>query len=161
MVVVYDTAHSYNVTAGVGQFNASLVDRFMDSINISASGYEHKVLPYSYYGAVHNLVANPVFSNVAEPVICRSEACLSYILSGGIYMTAAWQPLGYKEYPMMKVPQLPVMQLDFDNLPSGSNYTDVECDVFGNNSTRIGARLCLSRSAQHPDTIEAGKPANI
>ncbi|KAH6687226.1 hypothetical protein F5X68DRAFT_9182 [Plectosphaerella plurivora] len=153
-VVVYDTAHTYDVTAGVGPFNASLVAGFMDYMNATSAGYNFRVLPYTYYSVVNNLITNPIYSSVAAPIDCDGSECTSYIFSGGIFMTSAWQPSGYRDHPLLKVSNLPAMQLEFDNHPTGSNFTDVDCDLFGDETARIGVRLCLS--PRDSGALEAG-----
>lgn len=157
MVVVYDTTHSYDVTAGTGPFNAAYVDEMMDFLDSSDAGYEHRVLPYSYYSVVYNLVTNPVFSTAQPPIQCDHPLCLSYLLTGGVVMTAPWQPTGYPQYPLIKVPNLPAMQVEFDPFSSAENYTDVDCDVFGHDLYKVSVRLCLSRPENDPGSIEAGR----
>jgi hypothetical protein len=154
-VVVYDTAHTYDVTAGVGPFNASLVQGYMDFLNATPVGYDYRVLPYTYSSVVSNLVTNPIYSSVAAPIACSGPECTSYILSGGIFMTSAWQPSGFRDHPLLKVTRVPAIQLEFNNHPTGDNYTDVECDLFGDDSARIGVRLCLSPH-QDSGAVEAG-----
>lgn len=157
MVTVYDTAYSYAVMAGVGHFNASLVDSFLNHIHGSTSSYQFDVLPYSYYSVVYNLITNPVFSNVHDPVDCRGAGCTSYILSGGVMMSATWQPIGYDEFPLVQIPRVPAVQIDFDNQPTGRNHTNMaDCDLFGDALARIGVRLCMSPSERRPGAVEAG-----
>ncbi|KAH6687780.1 hypothetical protein F5X68DRAFT_231327 [Plectosphaerella plurivora] len=157
MVVVYDTAYSYEAVAGVGPFNSSLVDPFMNRIKSPTSDYDYNVLPYTYYSVVYNLVSNPVFANSHQPVDCSGPTCVSYVLSGGVLMSAHWQPTGYQAYPLLKLPSVPVMQLDFDTKPTGNNFTDMaDCDLIGADKLRIGVRLCLARSSSRPGAVEAG-----
>lgn len=158
MIVVYDTALSYEAVAGVGPFNASLVDRFMDYMSSPLPGDDTQVLPYTYYSVVHNLVTNPVFSNVHEPVSCDGLArdCTSYVLSGGSMMSATWQPDGHQQHPLLQIPRVPVIQIDFDNRSKRNhplNMTD--CDVFGADLTPIGIRFCLSLSDKLPGAVDA------
>lgn len=91
LVVVFDTAHSYPVTARVGPFNASYVKLFFDYLNSLAPNYPFKVLPYAYFGEINDLISNYFYATTADPIQCEPEnenttafQCAAYLLSGGV-----------------------------------------------------------------------------
>ena len=166
-MVVYDTAHSYPVTAGVGPFNASYISPFFNYLSDLAPDYQFKVLPYSYYGGVHNLITNPFYTTTTEPVLCQPDGhddtghCASYLLSGGVVGTTPWIPTGYPDHPQVLVDKAPVIHVEFRALPTDMKFDNKSCQVIGSNSTTIAAKLCLERGESRAkdgqsNTIHAG-----
>lgn len=155
-MTVYDTAITYNVTAGVGPFNSSLVDPFFAALASTAPGYPYSILPFTYFAAVYILVVNPLISTISEPVHCVGPSCVSYLLSGGLSMVAPWQDHGLPEYPMVKVNGAPSMQFDFSG-PIQTEFPDGDCDVFGQHGFAIGIRVCVSKDQNVPGGLSAGK----
>ncbi|KAH8891555.1 hypothetical protein GQ53DRAFT_648717 [Thozetella sp. PMI_491] len=154
IVTVYDTAYTYNVSAGVGPFNESLVQPFIDRLQSSAPDYPYQVLPYSYFASVYILVLNPVISTTLPPSQCRDPGCTSYLLSGGVEMTAPWIPQGYPDHTMIKVDRVPSVQLDF-KASVDSKFEESDCDLFGAPGYAIGIKLCLEASS-NPSSLRAG-----
>lgn len=143
---VYDTAYTYPVSAGVGPFNATLVEPFTSFLQGLSPTYPYTVLPYTYYAAAYTLVLNPLIATIAEPVACTAhQSCMSYLFTGGLSMVAPWVPSKHVDYPMIKVDDAPAVQMDF----SGVLEVDMEpfqeenCDVFGDDETIIGIKLCV------------------
>ncbi|KAF4967229.1 hypothetical protein FSARC_5208 [Fusarium sarcochroum] len=156
LVTVYDTSHKYNVTAGVGPFNGSLVPPFMRYIQSLAPEYPYHVLPYTYYAAVYALVANPLVSTVIDSSTWQGDDCISYLLSGGLSMVAPWIPVGHEGYPMVKIDNVTSIQLDFtERVDAG--FKDTDCNMFGQKGTIIGVRLCVAQGATGPGSLRAGK----
>ncbi|KAK4445350.1 hypothetical protein QBC34DRAFT_441760 [Podospora aff. communis PSN243] len=161
IITVYDTAHSYNATAGVGPFNASLVEPFIKQLNsMSPPDYPYQVLPYSIYAVVYNLMANPWYSTVVDPIACPdpSNRCESYLLSGGTLLMEPTIPPGYESYPLIKVPNVPTVQLDFTP-PLAPELTHTfppsDCDIFDHPTALIAIRLCITPSPSHPNHLNA------
>ncbi|KAK3395199.1 hypothetical protein B0H63DRAFT_556259 [Podospora didyma] len=149
-VTVYDTAHTFNVTAGVGPFNSSLVDPFVKFIRSLAPQYPYQVQPFSYIAWVYILLLNPLTSTVASPVRCPGEGgCTSYLLSGGLSMVAPWVRQGFDDHTLVKIANAPAVQLDFTG-PVDSAFGDADCDGFGQSGVKIGIRFCLSQSSPDP-----------
>lgn len=155
MVTVYDTAHSYNVTAGVGTFNGSYVQPFKDFLHTLSPTYEYETLPYSYFAGAYTLVINPLVSVVAQTRGCADNLCASYILSGGLEMVIPWVPQGYDDHSMVMVKNVTSIQTDFTG-PTADRFNDSDCDVFGESRVMIGIRLCLAQTSSDPGTIRAG-----
>ncbi len=157
MVTVYDTLMTYNVTAGVGPFNASYVQPYFDELRGLAPQYPYQVLPYSSFAMVNSLVADPTYSTVSTPVACAGDGCSSYLLSGGLVMTTPWVPMGYGDHPMVKVDDVPSIQLDFDRAAAAAaSFADADCSVYGSPDTTIGVRLCLRTAGSSPGRLLAG-----
>lgn len=154
--------HSYNVTAGVGPFNGSLVQPFRDFLHTLAPTYQFETLPYSYFAGAYTLVINPLVSVVAETRGCSDNLCASYILSGGLEMVIPWVPQGYDDHSMVMVKNAPSIQVDFTG-PTMERFNESDCDVFGETRVAIGIRLCLSQTPSNPETIRTGtcSPINL
>lgn len=71
LVVVYDSVNSYNVTAGVGQFNGSYIPEYLKQFQDTNDGYTLSVLPYSTTLTASNLVVNPMHSTAIDPSTLR------------------------------------------------------------------------------------------
>ncbi|RYC57014.1 hypothetical protein CHU98_g9193 [Xylaria longipes] len=143
LTTVYDTASTYNATAGVGPFNHSLVQPFMDALHLSAPSYPYEVLPYTYYAAVYTLVLNPLVTSISKPVTCETGSCMSYLLSGGLEYVAPWVPQGNDDHDLVKIDKVPSLQLDFET-NSSSRFLETECETFGEFGFTIGLFVCLN-----------------
>ncbi|KAI1767922.1 hypothetical protein GGR53DRAFT_480172 [Hypoxylon sp. FL1150] len=155
LVTVYDTAITYEATAGVGPFNGSLVQPFLQALRATAPGYPYTILPYTYFAAVYTLVLNPLISSVSEPVSCQDGKCFSYLLSGGLEMVAPWVPEGHIDYPMIKIDPVASLQMDFTQYAS-DEFEEVDCDIYGETGFTIGIRLCLVHEPTLPGSLRAG-----
>ncbi|KAH8671538.1 hypothetical protein BX600DRAFT_434637 [Xylariales sp. PMI_506] len=144
IVTVYDTAYEYEVTSGIGPFNSSYVDQFVDSLQDPP----FSVIPYSYSSVVYNLVTNSLFSTITEPLGCqrsdRDLNCESYILSGGLSMTAPWTPPGNLDHPLVRIANVPSIQVEFLGHSGNISFESSDCVLFGSNETYIAAELCLA-----------------
>ncbi|KAJ4407286.1 hypothetical protein N0V82_009955 [Gnomoniopsis sp. IMI 355080] len=132
-ITLYDTLYTYDVTAGVGPFNASLVHPFIDYLQGLSPDYPYTVLPYTQFCAAYTLVLNPLIATVSEPVACISDTpgdCMSYLLSGGLEMVAPWVPELDPDFPMVKIDNVQAVQMDF----SGSTSVDTRLN-FCNGAT--------------------------
>lgn len=146
IVTVYDTARTRNATAGVGPFNASLIEPFTNYLRLLAPSYPYQVLPFTYLAAVYILVLNPLISTVSEPVRCEGDKCVSYLLSGGLEMVAPWNLPGHEEHTMIKVDNTPSIQMDF-SAPASDMFLLTDCDDFGKSGFNIGIRLCVAQES--------------
>lgn len=156
IITVYDTAYTYNATAGVGDFNASLVQPFLNLLASLGPQYQFDILPYTYFAAAYVLVMNPLIATVSTPVKCVDDGCVSYLLSGGLEMVAPWIPKGYDSFPMVKINSAPSVQLDFTDPVSGS-FLDSDCDVFGQLGFTIGIKFCVTAVPGSSESLRAGK----
>lgn len=143
------------MTAGVGPFNGSLLQPFLDTLRTMAPTYQYETLPYTYFAAAYTLVINPLVSVVAETNGCSSDLCASYILSGGLEMVIPWVPQGYDDHSMVKVKNVPSIQFDFTG-PTMDSFSDSDCDIFGETGIDIGIRLCLAQAPYDLGSIRAG-----
>lgn len=152
LMTVYDTAYSYNVSAGVGSFNASLVEPFISYLQGLSPTYPYTVLPYTYYAAAYTLVLNPLITTIVDPVSCTSQKsgdCISYLLTGGLEMVAPWVPSEHTDYPMIKVDNAPAVQMDFSGVLEVDHepFADSNCDIYGDSETTIGIKLCVEEKS--------------
>ena len=156
--VVYESVMSYNVTAGVGPFNGSYVQEYLETVQKTDQGYRYVVLPYSTLITASNLVVNPMHSTAVDAVTCGdNRICNSYLLSGGLIMTTPWPPTNYTSYPVITIRDVPSIQIDFvrgvDN--DTFNYAE-DCSVFGEAGFLIGMKFCLARSKSSVGSLFAG-----
>ncbi len=153
---VYDTALAYNVSAGVGRFNSSLIEPFMEFIQSLSRDYPYQVLPFTYFASVYVLVLNPLFSTITSPIKCQQQGCVSYLLSGGLSMAGPWVPPGSVDYSLVRIRDVPSVQLELSG-PVDSSFQDVDCDVFGERGFAIGIKVCVVRHPSPPGSLRAGK----
>ncbi|KAK4445479.1 hypothetical protein QBC34DRAFT_472396 [Podospora aff. communis PSN243] len=154
LVTVFDTALVYDVTSGIGPFNASYVDSFINAFQDQDTFPPTSIVPYAYSSVVHNLIANSLLSTVAKPVLCESSErdleCASYIISGGLSLAAPWTPVGNPDHPLVRIKDVPTIQTEFQGryMTGPSPFSDTDCLFFGSNRSRIAADFCLSASAE-------------
>lgn len=151
-MTVYDTAYTYSVSAGVGPFDASLVEPFKSFLQGLSPAYPYTVLPYTYYAAAYTLVLNPLITTIVDPVSCPSQKtgdCMSYLFTGGLEMVAPWVPSEHTDYPMIKVDNAPAVQIDFSDVlvVDQEPFADSDCDVYGDLETTIGIKLCVEEES--------------
>ncbi|KAK8102430.1 hypothetical protein PG984_015576 [Apiospora sp. TS-2023a] len=145
---VYETALIYNITAGVGAFNGSLVHPFLAFLRSLAPDYPYTTLPYNYYAMAGSLVVYPIFGVVVAPVYCKGSGCFSYLLNGGLEMGIPGVPQGYSEYPLVKIENAPAVQIEFTTLKVFKEFDKRDCSVYGAPSTIIGIELCLAQGPE-------------
>ncbi|KAK3339693.1 hypothetical protein B0T25DRAFT_361876 [Lasiosphaeria hispida] len=105
-VTVHDTVLTYNVTAGIGPFNASYIDPFFEMLKSISPGHPYQVLPDSASALAYSLVVSPTKASASSPVWCSLDhICDSYFLSGGLVMTTPWLP-GSVSKPTHRPPDL-------------------------------------------------------
>ncbi|KAK3315604.1 hypothetical protein B0H66DRAFT_347508 [Apodospora peruviana] len=156
LVTVYDTIDTYQVTAGVGMFRPEYVAPYFAFLSDLEPGYPYKLLPYSSYAVVYNLVANPIYSTVEQPIDCTGSGCASYLMSGGILMTTPWQPEGYPEHQSFRTHQTPTVQMEFQTGPGNDTYAEEYCEIYGADSgTLIAMRFCMAADPNKAGRVKA------
>ncbi|EXJ61433.1 uncharacterized protein A1O5_11749 [Cladophialophora psammophila CBS 110553] len=156
--VVYDSVSTYNVTAGVGQFNGSYIPEYLQQYQQTNTGYEFVVLPYSTVVTASNLVVNPMHATAIDPATCEGGmVCNAYLISGGLIMTTPWPPTNYPLYPVVTIPGVPSLQVDFVRGIHNDTFIDsTDCQVFGQQGFLIGIKFCLARSQSAVGSLFAG-----
>ena len=159
LMTVYKSVQTYNVTAGVGQFNGSYVAPYLQQFQTTNPGYEYTVLPYSTIVTASGLVVNPMHSTAISPVTCdKGRTCHGYLISGGLIMTTPWPPTNWTSYPVVTIQKVPAIQIDFINGLYNDSFVDSEdCTVFGADEFLIGMKFCLANSRSSPGSVIAGK----
>lgn len=167
---MYDIALVYEVTSGIGPFNASYVRSFVNGFQDEETFPPTTIVPYAYSSVVHNLITNSLFSTVAEPIVCRPSErdigleCASYVVSGGLSLVGPWTPPGNPDHMLVRIKNVPTIQAEFKGRSGAKSFSDSDCLLFGSNRTRIAAELCLSavEGSMHAglflcDGIDSGK----
>ncbi|KAK7917442.1 hypothetical protein PG985_011050 [Apiospora marii] len=142
---IYETALTYNVTAGVGPFNGSLVHPFLDFLESLAPDYPYTTLPYNYYAMAGSLITYPMLGLVAEPIYCEGQGCFSYLLSSGLEMAVPGVPRGFSDYPLVRIVDVLAIQIEFNEVTTHEVFESKDCNVYGAPGTSIGIELCLAQ----------------
>ncbi|KAI1868845.1 hypothetical protein JX265_006824 [Neoarthrinium moseri] len=140
----------------VGPFQGSYVQPFIDFLQGTQEGYPYQVLPYGYYAPVYNLVINPMFSSLTDPIRCSGNNCYSYLLNGGLEMVTPWISLEDSSFPLVHIHDVPSIQLEYTPLSDYHHFESTDCSILGSPDSSIAARLCLSMDKSNPGTVNAG-----
>ncbi|KAL3481487.1 hypothetical protein BJX99DRAFT_253411 [Aspergillus californicus] len=157
--ITYAPVFSYPVTAGNGQFNGSTVQPYIDLLQGRDKGYEYTIVPYWMQAAVNNLVATPMHTAAGYPVpvaACAENECDSYLLPGGVIGATPWPPTNYSSAPVIRMNDVPTVQLDFSPGLNGHLFSKDECTLYGSNDTYVGIRFCLADSRAYNGSFAAG-----
>lgn len=144
--------------AGVGPFNASLLQPFRDRLRSYAAGYTHETLPFIYLAEAWTFLSNPLLSVSAKTPECSSTLCASYIFWGGLEYVVPWVPQVSPDHLMVMVKHVPSIQAHLMG-PVEDTFDAADCDIFGEPGVRIGIRLCLAPVQLNPGSFRAGKLA--
>lgn len=83
---------------------------------------------------------------------------MSYLFTGGLEMVAPWTPSGYDDFSLVKVENVPAVQIDFSGVLEIDQepFQSSDCDIYGDSDTAIGIRLCVEEYS--PGTLRSGEP---
>ncbi|KAF2267579.1 hypothetical protein CC78DRAFT_591957 [Lojkania enalia] len=155
VVIAYDSGFTYDVTAGVGQFNASLLGPFFSMLKNIVPEYSHQIVPSTILSTTYSLIGNSMHVTNTQSVDC--DDCDSYLLNGGVVSTTPWFPEGYNEYPLANIEDVPTTQVQFRRWMSEEDgFTDENCSTYGAEGFLIGMKVCVSNSNAYPGSITAG-----
>jgi len=150
--IVYLPDASYPLTAGVGAFNASLVQPFLKA---AGNG-----VPYGLYSYLYNGVVNTELVIQGQPISCLNQsACNSYLLPGCLDGCSPWPPGGWPESPVVAIWNAPAVQYEFLNsIDSSDGFQQSDCDVIGGGQEYILAvQVCIAESNAYPGSIIISK----
>ena len=155
----FRAVEQYNVTAGVGPFNGSLVVPYISKQQRLQPNYLAKIMPYSTLAAVYNLIVNPMYSIVQQPVGCFGNNCSSYLMTGGLLLTTPWAPSRHYSSPMIILKDVPSRQFDFEQEILPNNFFQEEhCSTYSDNGmTIIAMKFCARHSPRVPGSLVAGR----
>ncbi|KAF2122772.1 hypothetical protein BDV96DRAFT_639340 [Lophiotrema nucula] len=155
VITAYDVTQTYDVTAGVGQFNGSYVSSYLDMLKGINPEYNYTIVPSEHLLNSYSLVGSSMHSMSVHPTSCQT--CDSYLLPGGIYMTTPWPPEGHEEYPLIDINDAPALRVDFERgMDAKDGFTDEDCSTYGSPPFLIGIKLCVSKSNAFPGSLVAG-----
>ncbi|KAJ5746569.1 hypothetical protein N7520_011751 [Penicillium odoratum] len=133
----YYPINTFDVLAGTGPFNGSLIGPFLEEFNTT--------IPYFAIAGSYSFVNDPAFSISIEPSSCAGEMtpCNSYLFPGGIYLM--WPQLN-SSMPVdtvISIENAPAMRVDFaKGLSSNDNFfLAADCTTYGDGPV---ARLAAS-----------------
>ncbi|KAI9766721.1 MAG: hypothetical protein M1840_006365 [Geoglossum simile] len=157
LATAHDPIHTYDATAGVGQFNGSYVKPFFEKLQNPNPEYRYRVMPYSIHAIVYNLVVNSLYSTVSPPINCEGRNCDSYLLTGGLIMATPLPPTIYPSYPLILIHDVPASQLEFRRgLSDEDTFSEGDCTVYGSEGFLIGVRFCVANSRVAHGSLIAG-----
>ncbi|KAI2475342.1 hypothetical protein Ptr902_13265 [Pyrenophora tritici-repentis] len=147
----YYPTNSFEVLAGTGSFNRSLVLPLIRTVK--------DAIPYLAITASYSFINDPQFSVSLEPSSCVGHItpCDSYCFPGGIYLM--WPQLNNSSLPVdsvVSIKNAPAMRMDFaEGLSSDDNFfLEADCIVYGGNNTVV--KFCLAKSNVYQGSLKAG-----
>ncbi|KAK3995014.1 hypothetical protein QBC44DRAFT_390303 [Cladorrhinum sp. PSN332] len=156
-ITVNDTIIIYDATAGVGLFEPSYVASYLEQLHSLVPEYPFQVLPYSASATAFNLVLNPLHSSGASAINCHDDiSCNSYILTGGISLTTPWVPQFASSNDLIKLSNVPSIQLEFDSREEHYEFLEADCSKYGADNILIGMMLCIRHDDEYPSSLVAG-----
>jgi hypothetical protein len=127
------------VTAGTGQFNASLVDPFMAEVEGSVS--------YGVLALAFGLVGDPELAIEVPPINCTTDQCESYLFPGGLGTMTPWPPTDHADSPVVQIDSSPASQIEFrKGIAAGDGFLASDCAVYGSEEYLVGVSFCLAQS---------------
>jgi hypothetical protein len=155
-VTAYDSGHTYDVTAGVGQFNGSYVTRYLEAIKAVEPSYKYQVVPSTVLATSYSMVWNSLHVISGAPIGCAS--CDAYLLSGGVTLTTPWIPQGFDSYPLVNVDNAPASQVQFERgMAKTDGFSDENCSLYGGTGNiKLGMKVCINKSKASEGSYVAG-----
>lgn len=158
LVTVYEPSFTYDLLAGVGQFNGSYVGPFIEHYQVQEVNKSIEVVPYTSLAPSYNLVSNPIYSIGSEPINCTEDDCESYLLTGGLALARPWAPTNYTHDPVIVIKNVLGTQIDFQpGFAPGEILEDSDCDLFYQEPYLIAIRLCVAQSRGSQGSYIAGQ----
>jgi hypothetical protein len=150
VTTVYESTSQYPVSAGIGQFNGSLVQKTIDTAN----GY----VSYWILASTYGIINNPEFSIPSNPISCGTNTtdCDSYLFPGGIQ--TVFPSLNSSDpNPYIIIYDSPAVQMDFiEESDLFDTFSIDECILYGNESSKVGIKLCIKPSARIQGAVTVG-----
>ncbi|KAF2005758.1 hypothetical protein P154DRAFT_551439 [Amniculicola lignicola CBS 123094] len=155
VVTAYETAMTYDVTAGVGQFKGEYVQSYTNALQAIVPEYNFTVVPSSILKTAYSLAGNSMHLVTSKPVHC--DGCDSYLMTGGMLSTTPWPPQGHDGYSMINLKNVPASQIEFRRgIAAEDAFTDEDCSQYGDKSFLIGIKVCVAKSKSYPGFLAAG-----
>jgi hypothetical protein len=155
----YRSDFTYNVTAGVGQFNGSYIHPYIEWLQSREPGTRLKILPFSTQTQACNIIANPNYSTAQSPIGCTGSLCQSYLLSGGLLMTTPWPPTNRAGSPSVVVKNVISQHIEFqEEVEPGVLFQEDDCSSYSDNGTTlIAMKFCIAPSRTSENSLGTGK----
>jgi hypothetical protein len=147
-VIDYRPGFTFDVTAGIGAFDGSLVPPW---IALSNGTITPVMIEYET-----ELLADAGYTINVEPVTCAAAdpSCSSYLLPGGLSYITPWPPSSYEEYPVIEIFDAPALQVEIrDHISEPFSLTD--CSFFGDIEYLIAVEVCVAQSVVYHGSIIA------
>jgi hypothetical protein len=147
-IVAYRPGLTFDVTAGIGAFDSSLVPRIL-------AAWEG-TLPAGTISSDLEMLADTEFTIRTDPVSCDAadSSCSSYLLPGGLNSITPWPPSVDKEYPVIEIFEAPALQVDIVGNVTES-FSSSDCSVFGTTAVSLSVEVCVAQSVVSHGSIIA------
>jgi hypothetical protein len=155
---IYEPIFSEKVWAGIGEFQGAYVYPYIHAFQSSDPQYNLSLVPYTNMAPAYNLLANPLYSTVVDPIDCDERSCDSYLLTGGMSLMRPWQPTNYTDNPVILLRSISGTQLEFSHgIQEGDYIEESDCDLFYQDGFKIAVRFCVGPSRVRTGSFIAGK----
>jgi hypothetical protein len=147
-MVDYRPGVTFDVTAGIGAFDGSLVPGILASWG--------GTLPAGVISGDLELLADTEVTIRAEPVTCDAAdpSCSSYLLPGGLNSITPWPPFIDEEYPVIEIFEAPALHVDIVGNVTES-FSSSDCSVFGTAAVVLSVEVCVAQSVVSHGSIIA------
>jgi hypothetical protein len=147
-IVDYRPGVTFDVTAGIGAFDGSLVPAVLANLG--------GTLPAGLIADDSELLADTEYTIHAEPVTCNAadSSCSSYLLPGGLGSITPWPPSSDEEYPVIEIFNAPALQVEIMDHVSES-FSSSDCSVFGVVGDPLTVEVCVAQSVVYQGSIIA------
>lgn len=154
--IAYYKLSTFDVTAGTGRFNGSLVEPLV-------AEYEQQI-PFGVLASTYNFVTNSQFSVTFQSPSCpeSSSQCDSYLLPGGTYLMYPPFATAQSISHTVIIHDAPGTQINFTKgLDPGDEFLADECSVYGSDESLVGVYFCMAMSRKTKGAIRAGETLAI
>jgi hypothetical protein len=157
LVTNYQSSFVYNITAGIGQYNGSFVEPYLEKLQSHGGNSTQKVLPYSSLARAYNLVSNPIHTVSMPPIDCTGEGCYSFLMTGGLDLTTPLPHMESPSSPLVEIPEVMGRQIEYQmGLADGDVLGESDCTMYSDDITIIAIRFCLAESRVNDGAFIAG-----
>jgi hypothetical protein len=154
--VIYNSDFTFQLTAGTGVFNGSLVDPFLTQLTHNDQG--HPWIPYLLMVGINDFTSNPTWTIPTTPIGCSGDNCTAYLLPGGLESTTPWPPTDFPDSPIVEILDAPAVQLEFiKGVDPSDQFLSSDCDVIGDTDYLVALEICLTKSQKYPNSFISRK----
>jgi hypothetical protein len=154
--VIYNSDFTFQLTAGTGVFNGSLVDPYLTQLIHNEQG--HPWIPNVLMVGISDFTSNPTWTIPTTPIGCSGDNCTAYLLPGGLESTTPWPPTDFPDSPIVEIVDAPAVQLEFiQGVDPSEQFLQSDCDVIGDMDYLVAVEICLKKGQKYPNSFISRK----